>query len=96
MPHRSEHVTIAGVALSHRVHSAFARDRLGQALHEIALDVVHPPPTLGSAEREWLRAAIARPIRIATEAALGTFAAELEQALEGRVGAPPPTEVHDD
>jgi hypothetical protein len=95
MPQRSDHVTIAGVALSHRVHSAFARDRLGQALHEIALDVIHPSPTLGTTEREWLRAAVARPIRIATEAALGAFAAELEQALLGRVGAPPPLEGDD-
>jgi hypothetical protein len=96
MPHRFGQLTISGVAVSHRVHSAFARDRLGQALHEVALDVLHPSPTLGQAAREWLRDAIARPIRIATEAALGTFAAELEQALRGRVVATPPTEAADD
>jgi hypothetical protein len=96
MPQPRDEVTIAGVALSHRVHSAFARDRLGQALHEIALDVVHPSPHLGRAERERFRAAITRPIRMATEAALGTFAAELERALGGPTDAPPPAEGHDD
>jgi hypothetical protein len=96
MPHRSGQLTISGVALGHRVHSAFARDRLGQALHEVALDVLHPSPTLGAAERDWLRDALARPIHIATEAALGTFAAELEQALRGHVAAPPPEEAVDD
>lgn len=89
MPHRSG-LTISGVDLRHRVHSAFARDRLGQALHEIALDVLDPSPITGPAERDWLRDAIARPIRIATEAALGTFAAELEEALRGRSVPPPP------
>ena len=96
MPHRTGQLTISGVALSHRVHSAFARDRLCQALHEVALDALHPSPTLGEVERAWLRKAIARPILIATEAALGTFAAELEQALRGRAVAPPSTEVADD
>jgi len=95
MPHRSG-LTISGVELGHRVHSAFARDRLGQALHEIALDVLHPSPTLGPAERDRLRDAIARPIRVATEAALGTFAAELEEALRGRAVPPPPLEAADD
>jgi hypothetical protein len=96
MPHRTGQLTISGVALNHRVHSAFARDRLSQALHEVALDVLHPSPALGAAEHEWLRDALTRPIRIATEAALGTFAAELEQVLRGSAVAPPPTEAADD
>jgi len=97
---RSERVSIDGVFLSHRVHGAFARNRLGQALYEIALDAIDPAPALGAAELEWTRAAIARPIRMATEAALGTFTSELDRAFldhagAGHAGAPRAREGND-
>ncbi len=79
---RRDRVIVDGVALACRIHSSYARARLSEALHDIALDAVHPNPRLTAGERDWLRAALARPIRIATEAALGTLSAELERALE--------------
>ena len=81
MPAIHDRVRVDGVPLGGRVHSAFARGRLAQALHEIAIDALHPPTTMSRADAARLRDALARPIRIASEAALGTFAAELERAL---------------
>ena len=45
------------------------------------MDAVHPPATMSRRDAARLRDALAGPIRIASEAALGTLAAELERAL---------------
>ena len=76
-----DRVRVDGVPLGGRVHSAFARDRLAQALHEIAIDALRLPATMSREEAARRRDALARPIHIAAEAALGTLAAELERAL---------------
>jgi hypothetical protein len=81
MPAIHDRVRVDGVPLGGRVHSAFARDRLAQALHEIAIDALRVPATLSRRDAARLREALARPIHVATEAALGTLAAELERAL---------------
>jgi hypothetical protein len=91
MPSTHDHVLVAGVRLDHRMHSAFARARLAGALHEIALDSIHPPPQMSEREREWLRHALERPIRVATEAAIGTLIAELEQVMVEHLAQVPPS-----
>jgi hypothetical protein len=96
VPAVRDRVTISGVALGCRVNSTYARARLAQALHEVALDALDPSPSLGEREREWLRGAIERPIRLATQAALGTFAAELERALLGRAAGARTGEIDDE
>jgi hypothetical protein len=96
MPAVHDRVRISGVPLGGRVHTAFARARLAQALHEIALDALDPAPTLGVEELEWLRRSFERPIGVATEAALGTFTAELEAVLLGHAGGASGFEVDDD
>ncbi len=77
-------LAIDGVPVDHRVRSAYARGRIGEALHEVVLDALGPshPDLTASGDDAWLRGAIERPIHIATEAALGTLATELCATLE--------------
>jgi hypothetical protein len=78
-----DRVTVHGVRLDHRLRTAGAHSRLAAALHEVALDAVRVAP-LSRAEQDWLRDALAGPVRTATEAALGTLSAELERVLVER------------
>lgn len=89
---------IAGVPLTRRVHSAYARARLTEALHDAALDAIHPAvgEITSRDERTWLRDALEGPIGVAVEAALDVLAAELEDAfhdapesLLGKIDATP-------
>jgi hypothetical protein len=86
-PH--DRVLVYGVRLDHRMHSAFARARLAEALYEIAMDSIDPSPLVSTREREWLRTALQRPIRVATEAAIGTLIAELEQEFVEHLSCAP-------
>lgn len=75
---------ITGVPLLRRVHSEFARTRLMEATYDAAMDALHPALHEVSSvdERTWLREALARPLRLAVEAALDVLAIELDVALE--------------
>jgi hypothetical protein len=95
MPALHDRVRVHGVPLGGRVHSAFARDRLARALHEIAIDALHPAATMSRNDAARLRDSLARPIRVASEAALGTLAAELERALVDQDIVPAATESTD-
>jgi hypothetical protein len=87
-PH--DRVLVWGIRLDHRIHCAYARARLAEALHDVALDAIDPSPLVSEREREWLRHALERPIRVATEAAIGTLVAELEQVLVAHLEAVAP------
>ncbi|HEX5827876.1 MAG TPA: hypothetical protein VFY23_10170 [Candidatus Limnocylindrales bacterium] len=72
-------LAIDGVPIRRRLGSAHARDRLAEALFEIAregFDHAFTGPDAPAA-RAWLRVALERPITRATDAALDRFCAEL-------------------
>jgi len=75
-------------AIAARVATAYARDRIAQAVYEaiIAGIDIGPCALPAPADRAWLREAIAVPIRQATDAALQTLRVALGQCLED---APP-------
>jgi hypothetical protein len=68
--------------------TAYARDRVRAALYEVVVDAVEfgPCSLQAQAGRDWLRAAIARPLDASTEAALTALAGEFDRAFDG---APP-------
>lgn len=65
--------------------SAFAYDRIAAALYEVVVDSVELGPCeLRAAEaREWLRTAVARPLRLSSAVALETLRRELDRAFDG-------------
>jgi hypothetical protein len=67
-----------------RIDTEYARDRLAKALYEVILySVGYGPRDLPAAEdREWIRGAIAIPIRETTEVTLHILASHLGKALE--------------
>ena len=75
-------------AIAARVVTAYARDRIAQAVHEAIIAGIEFGPCAlpAPADRAWLREALAAPIRQATEAALETLRAALGACLED---APP-------
>lgn len=81
-------VTIAGVGVGRRTHSAYARSRLTEACYEVACETVFPSSIERASrdEREWLRDALAAPVAAAVASALDVLGARLEDAL---ADAPP-------
>ena len=73
MIERSEHARCRLIA--RKVVSEYARDKVAKALYEAALEGLDfGPCELPSAtDREWLRVALAGPLRDATAAALRTL-----------------------
>jgi hypothetical protein len=71
-------------AIADRVVTAFARDRVAQALHEAivaGLDI-GPCALPQPADREWIREAIAAPIQLSTDAALEALRRALAQSFQ--------------
>lgn len=71
-------------AIERRVTTDFARDRLARALFDIVVDGLElgPAAVRSNADREWIRTAIAEPIRHAVAASLDCLAEELDAAVE--------------
>ena len=73
-------------AIERRVTTDFARDRLTRALFDVVTDGLELGPAAlpSPADREWIRRAIAEPIRHAAEASLDRLADELDLAVVRR------------
>jgi hypothetical protein len=69
--------------IEREIATEYARDRLARALYEVIVDSVRfGPCELPTGEdREWIRRAVARPIREATDAALEILAQRLSEVL---------------
>lgn len=72
-------------ALERHVATPHARDTVAKAMYEVAIEGLGygPRDLPTSADREWIRGAIAMPIQEATELALHDLARRLDHALEG-------------
>jgi hypothetical protein len=73
-------LVIDGVPIRRRLGSAYARQRLAEALFEIARESMDTglPGADAIATRTWLRDVLELPIARASDAALDRFCAELE------------------
>jgi hypothetical protein len=73
-------------AIERRVTTDFARDRLARALFDVVTDGLELGPAAlhSAADREWIRLAIAEPIRHAAEASLDRLADELDASVVSR------------
>ena len=82
MIERSDHARCRQIA--RQVVSEYARDKVTKALYEAALEGLDfGPCELPSAtDRDWLRTALAGPLRDATDAALGTLRRSVGRTLE--------------
>jgi hypothetical protein len=67
-----------------RLSTAYARDQVARALHDAVVEGFGfgPYDLPAAADREWMRAAMAIPIRQATEAALEVLGWSVTHALE--------------
>src|SRR3954471_983058 len=61
--------------------SLYARMRVAEALRALAVDICGGDDALSTADRTWLRQAIASPVNEATEEALRVLVDELTTAL---------------
>lgn len=70
--------------LERHVATTHARDTVAKALYEVAIEGLGygPRDLPTSADREWIRGAIAMPIQEATELTLHDLARRLDHALE--------------
>jgi hypothetical protein len=70
--------------VARHITTTYARDTVAKAFYEVILDGVDygPRDLPTSADREWIRGAIAMPIQEATELALNDLARRLGHALE--------------
>lgn len=68
-----------------QIATEYGRDRIAKALYEVVHDGLDfgPRDLPTAADREWIRRALAIPIRETTEVALHELACRLTQALEG-------------
>jgi hypothetical protein len=64
-----------------RSTSLYARMRLAEAVRSLAMDIVGDDDSLSTADRAWLRQALAGPVNEATEEALRVLVAELAAAV---------------
>ena len=72
-------------AVRRRSVSLYARKRLADAIHAVALDICSDPD-LAPADRAWIRQALAEPVNEATEEALRVLIQELSAALKSAPG----------
>jgi hypothetical protein len=70
--------------IERQIATEYARDTVAKALFEVIIDSLEygPRDLRTSADREWIRGAIAIPIQEATEVALHVLAWRLSQALD--------------
>jgi hypothetical protein len=71
-------------AIERQIATEYARDTVAKALFEVIIDSLEygPRDLRTSADREWIRGAIAIPIQEATEVALHVLAWRLSQTLD--------------
>ena len=71
-------------AIERQIATEYGRDRIAKALYEVIHDGLEfgPRDLPTTADREWIRGAIAIPIQEATEVALHVLAWRLAQVLE--------------
>lgn len=71
-------------AIERQIATEYGRDRIAKALYEVIHDGLEfgPRDLPTTADREWIRGAIAVPIQETTEVALHVLASRLAQALE--------------
>jgi hypothetical protein len=72
------------VVVERLLTTSYARDRVAEALYEILLDglICSPCDLPATDDREWIRGALAVPIRETTSAALRALVWEMARALE--------------
>ena len=71
-------------AIERQIATDYGRDRIAKALYEVIHDrlPVGPRDLPTTADREWIRSALARPIQETTEVTLRVLAWRLAQALD--------------
>jgi hypothetical protein len=70
--------------IGRRLTGAYAYDRVAAALYEVIVDSVElgPCEVRAAQSRDWLRTAVARPIRVSCVLALETLRRELDRTFD--------------